>query len=117
MKQPTTHEMVERERREVRIALNHLAGDSIDAEALYFRGAHGKSIMTYAGAIDLASLLKIERLGFTTKQIGQSNGMPATVATVTTRCNNSIRVGAAVSKNPLAAVELAFRNSVKHHAE
>ncbi len=114
-KYPTLDEMIQSERREASIALRHLAGESIDSEPLYFRATDGRKILTYAGALNLAELFGIERVSETTKQAPR-NGMPATFATVTVRRGKSTRMGAAVSRHPQVAVELAFRNSVKAFA-
>ena len=111
-RQPTIDEMIATERREATIALRHLAGESIDYEPLWMRGTNGKSILTYAGALDLAELFGIERVSETTKQAAR-NGMPATFATVTVRRGKNTRMGAAVSRHPQVAVELSFRNAVK----
>jgi|TARA_Y100000310_G_scaffold302587_1_gene340046 hypothetical protein len=109
---PTTSEMVATERREALIALRHLAGESIDTEPLYFRGANGSSILTYAGAVNLAELFGVERVRERTKQAAR-NGIPATFATVTVKYGNSSRTGAAVSRNAQVACELAYRNGIK----
>ena len=114
-RQPIIDEMVQSERREASIALRHLAGESIDTEPLYFRGCNGESILTYAGALNLAELLGIKRIAETTKQAPR-NGMPATFATVTVKLGYNTRMGAAVSRHPQVACELAFRNSVKQIA-
>ena len=111
-RQPTLDEMIQSERREALIALRHLAGESIDSEPLYFRGRNGESILTYAGALNLADLLGIERVNESFKQAPR-NGMPATFATVTVKLGTNTRMGAAVSRHPQVAVELAFRNGVK----
>ena len=111
-KYPTLDEMIQSERREASVALRHLAGESIDTEPLWMRGTNGKPILTYAGALNLAELLGIERIGETTKEAAK-NGMPATFATVTVRLGTNTRMGAAVSRHPQVACELAFRNSVK----
>lgn len=109
---PTLDEMIATERREALIALRHLSGESIDSEPLYFRGCNGKSIFTYAGALNLAELFGIERIAETTKQAPR-NGMPATFATVTVKRGNNTRMGAAVSRHPQVAVELAARNAIR----
>ena len=111
-RQPTTDELIQSERREADVALRHLAGESIDAEPLWMRGTNGKAILTYAGAVNLAELFGIERVNESFKQAPR-NGMPVTFATVTVRLGNNTRLGAAVSRHPQIAVELAFRNSVK----
>ena len=67
---------------------------------------------TPASTCDLAELFGIERIGETTKQAAR-NGMPATFATVMVRRGKSTRMGAAVSRHPQVACELAFRNAVK----
>ena len=109
---PTNDEMIQSERREALIALRRLAGESIDTEPLWMRGTNGKPIITYAGAVNLAELFGIERVSETTKQAPRS-GMPATFATATVKLGNSTRMGAAVSRHPQVACELAFRNAVK----
>lgn len=109
---PTLKEMLQSERREARVALRHLAGESIDSEPLWMRGTNGKPLLTYAGALDLAGLFRIERIGETIKQSSR-NGRPATFATVTVKLGNNTRMGAAVSRHPQVACELAFRNAVK----
>ena len=111
-RQPTIDEMIATERREALIALRHLAGESIDSEPLYFRGRNGESILTYAGALNLADLLGIERVNESFKQAPR-NGMPATFATVTVKLGTNTRMGAAVSRHPQVAVELAARNAIK----
>ena len=111
-RQPTIDEMIATERREATIALRHLAGESIDTEPLWMRGTNGQHIITYAGAVNLAELFGIERVSERTKQTPR-NGMPATFATVTVKCGSNTRMGAAVSRHPQVACELAFRNGVK----
>ena len=112
-RQPTIDEMIATERREALIALRHLSGESIDSEPLYFRGRNGESILTYAGALNLADLLGIERVNESFKQAPQSNGKVAYFAVVKCQLGTNTRRGAAVSRHPQVAVELAFRNSVK----
>jgi len=111
-KYPTLDEMIQSERREASIALRHLSGESIGAEPLWMRGTDGKLILTYAGAINLAELFGIKRVSETTKEAAR-NGMPARFAIVTVKLGNSTRMGAAVSRHPQVACELAFRNAVK----
>jgi hypothetical protein len=112
-KYPTLDEMIQSERREASIALRHLAGESIDSEPLWMRSANGKPILTYAGALNLAELFGIERIKTTLKPAAQRNGLPVTFATVTVRLKRNTRIGAAVSRHPQVACELAFRNGVK----
>ena len=111
-RRPTIGEMIATEQREALIALRHLAGESIDTEPLWMRSTNGKPIITYAGAINLAELFGIERVSETTK-VAPRNGMPATFATVTVRYGTNTRMGAAVSRHPQVAVELAARNAIK----
>ena len=111
-KYPTIDEMIASEKQEAENALRFLAGESIDTEPLWMRSANGKPILTYAGALNLAELFGIERIGETIQPAAR-NGMPATFATVTVKRGRSTRLGAAVSRHPQVAVELAFRNSVK----
>ena len=111
-RQPTIDEMIATERREALIALRYLSGESIDSEPLWMCSTNGKPLLTYAGALNLAELFGIERINHTMKQ-SPRNGMPVTFATVTVRFGRNTRLGAAVSRNPQVAVELAFRNSVK----
>ena len=92
--------------------MRHLAGESIDSEPLWMCSTNGKPLLTYAGALNLAELFGIERINHTMKQ-SPRNGMPVTFATVTVRFGRNTRLGAAVSRNPQVAVELAFRNGVK----
>ena len=108
----TLDEMIQSERREASIALRFLGGDSIDTEPLWMRGTNGKPILTYAGALNLAELFGIERVGETTC-VAPRNGMPATFATVTAKLGTNTRMGAAVSRHPQVACELAWRNSIK----
>ena len=112
-RQPTIDEMIATERREALIALRHLAGESIDSEPLYFRGRNGESILTYAGALNLADLLGIERVNESFKQAPQSNGKVAYFAVVKCQLGTNTRMGAAVSRHPQVAVELAARNAIK----
>ena len=112
-RQPTIDEMIATERREALIALRHLSGESIDSEPLYFRGRNGESILTYAGALNLADLLGIERVNESFKQAPQSNGKVAYFAVVKCQLGTNTRRGAAVSRHPQVACELAFRNGVK----
>jgi len=109
---PTIDEMIASERREATIALRFLAGESIDTEPLWMRSANNQPILTYAGAVNLAELFGIERIGEMTK-VAPRNGMPATFATVTVKLGTNTRLGAAVSRHPQVAVELSFRNAVK----
>ena len=110
---PTLDEMIQSERREALIALRHLSGESIDSEPLYFRGRNGESILTYAGALNLADLLGIERVNESFKQAPQSNGKVAYFAVVKCQLGTNTRRGAAVSRHPQVAVELAARNAIK----
>ena len=112
-RQPTIDEMIATERREALIALRHLSGESIDSEPLYFRGRNGESILTYAGALNLADLLGIERVNESFKQAPQSNGKVAYFAVVKCQLGTNTRRGAAVSRHPQVAVELAARNAIK----
>ena len=109
-RQPTLDELIQSERREALIALRHLAGESIDSEPLWMRGTNGKPLLTYAGAINLAELLGIKRVGETTC-VAPRNGMPATFATVTVKLGTNTRMGAAVSRHPQVAVEMASSKS------
>ena len=111
-RQPTIDEMIASEQQEAERVLRFLGGESIDAEPLWMRGTNGKPLLTYAGAVNLAELFGIERVSETTKQAARS-GMPATFATVTVKLGNNTRMGAAVSRHPQVACELAFRNGVK----
>jgi len=112
-RQPTINEMIQREKREASIASRHLAGESIDNEPLYFRGCNGESILTYHGAIQLASILGIERVSEQIKGSVQRNGKTAHFAVVKVRLGSNTRAGAATSQDAVIACELAYRNAVK----
>ena len=90
-----------------------IASESIDSEPLWMRGMNGKPILTYAGSLNLAKLLGIERIYETFKSAPQSNGKVAYFAVVKCQLGTNTRLGAAVSRHPQVACELAYRNAIK----
>ena len=112
-RQPTLQEMIQREQREAQVVSRYIAGEDISSEPLYFRGCNGESILTYAGALNVASILGIERVSEQIKGSVQRNGKPAHFAVVKVRLGSSTRAGAATSQDVMVACELAFRNAVK----
>ena len=109
---PSTNDCIQSEMQESRRVLAHLSGEDISASPLW----HKPGSPTYYGALLLADSIGAERI----KEMVQEHrrvklGMLniTYTAVVWTKTDNGIRAGAATSKYPQVARELAFRNAIK----
>jgi hypothetical protein len=105
------HKFIASEVHESERVFRYLAGESVSDSPLWL----AKGVPSFIGALDLALMLDIVKIGETVKTIAKENGMPAYVATVKAKCGNSTRFGAASSSDAQIATCLAYRNAVQMH--
>jgi len=106
---------IESQLRDVAVIRQHLQGADISAAPLWIRGDDGQPIPTYAGAVNLAGLLGIERLkAQVTQSVMNRDTTPKPVyhAVVYVKHGSLVRCGASSSQEREVAIELAFRNAV-----
>ncbi len=106
---PTEAALVQSEVEESARVWRHLAGEDISDSPLY----HVHGAPTYYGALVASQHLGIERVR---EDVTQSlcGNRRAYHAVMWCRRGDDVRIGAATSRQPVIATELAFRNAVRH---
>lgn len=108
-RKPTITQLIRSEQEEAARIRRFLDTDELDDSILW----HAPGVPTHAHAVQIAQQMGITRGRVLTRQSQQRNGNGVTLATVQCVHGSVSRIGAAASKDPQVAIELAFRNAVR----